>query len=69
MPLKRSSGLLADCLKEAREQGEIAADQEPVELATFIGAAWEGALLRMKVDRQVEPLRTFITQLERLLRP
>ena len=67
--LKRSSGLLADCLAQAREQGEIAADQDPVELATFISAAWEGALLRMKVDRQVEPLRTFIGQLERLLRP
>ena len=67
--LKRSSAVLADCLKAAQEQGEVAADQDPLELATFIGAAWEGALLRMKVDRQIGPLHTFITQLERLLRP
>ncbi|WP_231701508.1 TetR/AcrR family transcriptional regulator [Halopseudomonas xinjiangensis] len=66
--LKRSSAVLAECLQAAQEQGEIAADQDPTELAAFIGAAWEGALLRMKVDRQVGPLRTFITQLERLLR-
>lgn len=67
--LKRSSAVLADCLTAAQERGEIAGDQDPMELATFIGAAWEGALLRMKVDRQVGPLRTFITQLERLLQP
>jgi len=67
--LNRSSAVLAECLQAARERGEIAADQNPTELAAFIGAAWEGALLRMKVDRQVGPLRTFITQLERMLQP
>ena len=65
----RSSELLADCLEQARQAGELAADQDPAALAGFIGAAWEGALLRMKLDRQVAPLRAFIDQLERLLSP
>ncbi len=67
--LNRSSQVLADCLAQARDAGELPADQDPQALGTFIGAAWEGALLRMKVDRQIAPLRVFIDQLERLLRP
>lgn len=67
--LNRSSELLANCLVEARDAGELPADQDPHALGAFIGAAWEGALLRMKVDRQIGPLRVFISQLERLLRP
>lgn len=67
--LNRSSQLLADCLAQARDAGELSADQDPQALGTFIGAAWEGALLRMKVDRQIAPLRVFIDQLERLLQP
>lgn len=66
---QRSGELLAGCLEQARAAGEIPADQNPVALAGFIGAAWEGALLRMKLDRQVAPLRLFIDQLERMLRP
>jgi TetR/AcrR family transcriptional regulator, transcriptional repressor for nem operon len=65
--LKRSTEVLADCLKQAQERGELSAEQDTLALAAFIGAAWEGALLRMKVDRQIQPLRVFITQLERLL--
>ena len=35
----------------------------------FIGNAWEGALLRMKVGSSVAPLKIFLTQLEHLLVP
>ncbi len=66
--LQRSSQVLAECLEQARDAGEISPDQDPAALAGFIGAAWEGALLRMKTDRQIAPLRVFIDQLERLLR-
>ncbi len=65
--LQRSNQILADCLGEACAAGELPADQDPVALAGFISAAWEGALLRMKVDRQIGPLHGFIQQLERLL--
>ncbi|WP_304639050.1 TetR/AcrR family transcriptional regulator [Pseudomonas sp.] len=65
--LQRSTDVLAGCLQQAQAAGELSAEQDPCALAAFIGAAWEGALLRMKIDRQIEPLRVFITQLERLL--
>lgn len=65
--LRRSTELLAAALRQAQEAGEICAEQDPLALGTFIGAAWEGALLRMKIDRQIQPLRVFILQLERLL--
>ncbi|KKO02101.1 hypothetical protein LCGC14_0109630 [marine sediment metagenome] len=67
--LQRSSDLLSSCLEQAKAAGEVAADQDAKALGAFIGAAWEGALLRMKIDRQINPLRIFIDQLERLLRP
>lgn len=67
--LKRSGELLAECLEQARQCGELNPEQDCVALASFIGAAWEGALLRMKIDRQIAPLRVFIAQLERLLQP
>ena len=66
--LQRSTEVLAECLQQAQASGELSAEQDPLALAAFIGAAWEGALLRMKIDRQIAPLRVFITQLERLLR-
>ncbi len=65
--LKRSSDVLAGGLAQARDAGELPAGQDPQALAHFIGSAWEGALLRMKIDRQIAPLRVFIDQLERLL--
>lgn len=65
--LHRSTQVLAECLREAHVAGELSTEQDPVALAGFISAAWEGALLRMKVDRQIDPLYGFIQQLERLL--
>lgn len=67
--LLRSVRLLANCLEQARAVGEVDADTNCMALAEFIGNAWEGALLRMKVGRSVEPLSIFLTQLERLLTP
>lgn len=65
--LLRSVEVLATCLEQALIEGEIAADIDCQALAEFIGNAWEGALLRMKVGRSVVPLSVFRTQLERLL--
>ncbi len=67
--LQRSQEILRDCLEEARVAGELAADSDCAALAEFIGNAWEGALLRMKVSAAVAPLEVFLNQLERLLTP
>lgn len=40
----------AQCIAEAQAAGEIDSTFEPIELAEFLLASWEGAILRMKVD-------------------
>jgi TetR/AcrR family transcriptional repressor of nem operon len=40
----------AECIAEAQAAGEIDSKFEPIELAEFLLASWEGAILRMKVE-------------------
>jgi TetR/AcrR family transcriptional regulator, transcriptional repressor for nem operon len=49
----------AECIAEAQAAGEIDSKFEPVELAEFLLASWEGAILRMKVDRGPAALDRF----------
>jgi TetR/AcrR family transcriptional repressor of nem operon len=49
----------AACIAEAQNAGEIASDFAPDELAEFLLASWQGAMLRMKVERGPAPLERF----------
>ena len=49
----------AACIAEAQAAGEIARAFAPEELAEFLLASWQGAILRMKVDRDPAALRRF----------
>ena len=40
-------------------RGEIATTFAPEDLAEFMLSSWEGAILRMKVERNAEPLERF----------
>jgi TetR/AcrR family transcriptional regulator, transcriptional repressor for nem operon len=51
----------AACIAEAQKLGEITSDFEPEELADFLLASWQGAILRMKVDRNPKALERFKT--------
>jgi TetR/AcrR family transcriptional repressor of nem operon len=51
----------AACIAEAQESGEVSAEFDPVELAEFLLASWQGAMLRMKVDRSPAALERFKT--------
>jgi TetR/AcrR family transcriptional regulator, transcriptional repressor for nem operon len=51
----------AACIAEAQAIGEIDSTFEPTELAEFLLASWEGALLRMKVERSPAALERFKT--------
>lgn len=53
------TGLMARTLAQARDAGDIPAGIEPETLAAFILDAWEGAMMRMKSEKSVEPLRRF----------
>jgi TetR/AcrR family transcriptional repressor of nem operon len=50
-----------DCIAEAQAAGEIASTFSADDLADFLLASWEGAILRMKVDRTPDALERFKT--------
>ena len=49
----------ATCIAEAQAIGEIDSTFDPTELAEFLLASWEGAILRMKVERGPAALERF----------
>jgi len=58
--LQRWIDSLAAVLEEARESGALHINVESAVLAENIVASFEGALLRAKVKKSVEPLKNFI---------
>jgi len=48
------------CLRSAQATGELARSHDPDRLARFLQDAWQGALIRMKVERSDRPLRDFL---------
>jgi TetR/AcrR family transcriptional repressor of nem operon len=50
---------VADCLAEAIDIGEIAPEQDPQALSRFFWVGWEGAILRSKLMRSLEPIDQF----------
>ncbi len=51
----------AACIAEAQATGLVSSSFDPVELADFLLASWEGAILRMKIDRDPAALERFRT--------
>ena len=49
----------ASCIAEAQTAGEIDSTFDPMDLAEFLLASWEGAILRMKVERGPAALERF----------
>lgn len=49
----------AACIAEAQAAGEIDSRFEPIDLAEFLLSSWEGAILRMKVERGPAALERF----------
>lgn len=57
--MQRMAVGVAVLLRQAREAGDLPARLEPEDTARFIMSSWQGALLTMKVEKSVEPLRRF----------
>jgi len=49
----------AECIAEAQLAGEVDASFDPMDLADFLLSSWEGAILRMKVERGPAALERF----------
>ncbi|MDM7944548.1 MAG: TetR/AcrR family transcriptional regulator [Hydrogenophaga sp.] len=50
---------VSGCLKEAIEVGELAPGQDPEALSRFFWVGWEGAILRAKLMRSLQPIDQF----------
>jgi len=59
---------LEKCIVVAQESREISSDSDSRMLASFILNSWEGALLRMKCEKNVSPLNDFMEGLMMILR-
>jgi TetR/AcrR family transcriptional repressor of nem operon len=53
--------LFASCIAAAQSAGEVDSKFDATELAEFLLASWEGAILRMKVERSPVALERFKT--------
>ncbi|MBN8872910.1 MAG: TetR family transcriptional regulator C-terminal domain-containing protein [Rhodospirillales bacterium] len=51
--------LLATCIREAQQDGSLRTDDDPESLAAFLIDAFEGAVLRSKVDQDPTALHRF----------
>jgi TetR/AcrR family transcriptional repressor of nem operon len=51
------------CIRDAQAAGELQSDANPDQLAAFVLNAWEGALLRARIEKTERPLRQFIETL------
>jgi len=54
---------LRGALQAAQEQGLVRDDLSPTEMADLLVAAWEGAVVRMKIERSTRPLKQCVKQL------
>jgi TetR/AcrR family transcriptional repressor of nem operon len=55
--VRRYRDLLAQGLSAAQRQGTVRADKSAEAMADLLTNAWQGALLRMKIEQSAEPLR------------
>ncbi len=61
---------LAGLIAAGQAAGEIRQDLDPTALSALTWSVWEGALLRMKVERSVQPLRDSVALvLDRIYSP
>ncbi len=54
---------IASCIKQAQDAGDISSNADPDVLATFALNAWEGALLRARIEKTGRPLQQFVDTL------
>jgi TetR/AcrR family transcriptional repressor of nem operon len=55
------TGDIAACIRQAQAEGAVKNQTDPAELAAFLIDAYEGALLRARVDKTDAPFRRLMT--------
>lgn len=54
---------VAEILRQSQQLGRVRADLDANDLADLLTEAWEGAVIRMKLERSLEPLHRVIARL------
>ncbi len=54
---------VAEILRQGQQLGQVRADLDATDLADLLTEAWEGAVIRMKLERSLDPLRRVIARL------
>jgi hypothetical protein len=52
---RRWCGRVEECLQDARQAGQLSPDLDIMLLAEFCVNSWEGAILRMKASKSIDP--------------
>lgn len=52
--------VIADCLRQAKAEGELGSHQDEQLLAKMLFANWEGCLVRARLEQSEQPLRDLI---------
>jgi len=55
------SALLARVIREAQAAGEVGRHHDPDRLANVLVMLWEGATIRMQIDRSLQPVDDFLS--------
>jgi TetR/AcrR family transcriptional regulator, transcriptional repressor for nem operon len=56
----RWSAMLAGVIREAQAAGEVGRRHDPERLADVLVMLWEGATIRMQIDRSLQPVDDFL---------
>lgn len=54
------TALLARVVREAQAAGEVSRERDPDRLASILVMLWEGATIRMQIDRNLRPVDDFL---------
>ena len=54
---------VADVLRQSQRSGRVRSDIDAGELADMLTEAWEGAVIRMKIERSLTPLHRVLNRL------
>lgn len=52
--------MIARVIREAQAVGEVSKKRDPERLASLLVMFWEGATIRMQIDRSLQPLEDFL---------
>lgn len=67
MYFENHRGIIARCLHEAHKVGDLPPALDPDKFADFMVNAYEGALIKMKLSKKLDPLHHYIKMVELLM--